>query len=58
MIVRKLEYYREGHSHKHLRDIAGMIELSHDEIDFRDLEKRIKKYALQKEWNEVQKLGT
>jgi hypothetical protein len=58
VIVRKLEYYREGHSHKHLRDIAGMIELSHDEIDFGYLEERIEKHALQKEWNDVQKLVT
>jgi hypothetical protein len=34
VILRKLEYYREGTSHKHLQDIAGMLELSSDQVDF------------------------
>ena len=58
VILRKLEYYKEGKSQKHLRDIAGMIELSQDKIDFGDLKDKIKKYVLQKEWKEVQSLIT
>jgi hypothetical protein len=50
VIVRKLEYYREGGSEKHLRDIAGMVELSSDEIDFKQLEEFIHRYRLEPEW--------
>jgi hypothetical protein len=50
VIVRKLEYYREGGSEKHLRDIAGMVELSSDEIDFKQLEDVVYRYGLEREW--------
>lgn len=53
VILRKLEYYREGGSDKHLRDIAGMIEVSKELIDFTDLENRITQMGLQKEWEEA-----
>jgi hypothetical protein len=33
VILRKLEYFREGQSEKHLRDIRGMLEVSPDQID-------------------------
>ena len=32
VILRKLEYYQEGGSEKHLRDIAGILTLSSDRI--------------------------
>jgi hypothetical protein len=50
VIVRKLEYYREGGSEKHLRDIGGMLALSSDEIDFKVLEEFVQQYRLGKEW--------
>jgi hypothetical protein len=50
VILRKLEYYREGLSEKHLRDISGMLAVSSDEIDFRMLVAEINKRALEKEW--------
>ena len=50
VIVRKLEYYREGGSEKHLRDIAGMLELSSQEIDFKQLDDFVQRYGLEKEW--------
>ncbi|MBF0232165.1 MAG: hypothetical protein HQK65_03900 [Desulfamplus sp.] len=37
VIVRKLEYYREGGSEKHLRDIAGIFSVYSDRIDFHQL---------------------
>ena len=52
VILRKLEYYREGGSEKHLRDIAGMLELSRDEIDFVLLESKVRDMSLKKEWEE------
>ena len=33
VIIKKMEYYREGGSEKHLRDITGMLKVSGDEID-------------------------
>ena len=32
-IIKKLEYYREGNSEKHLRDVAGVLKTSGSEID-------------------------
>lgn len=32
MLVRKLEYFREGGSEKHLRDIGAMLRISRDLI--------------------------
>jgi hypothetical protein len=37
VIVRKLEYYREGRAEKHVTDIRGMLEASDDLIDRRTL---------------------
>jgi len=50
VIVRKLEYYREGNIQKHLQDIAGILEHSSDLIDFKLLEKFTGRYLLDKEW--------
>jgi len=50
VILRKLEYYREGESEKHLRDISSILAFSSDEIDFNILEERIKKRNFEKEW--------
>ncbi len=33
VIIKKMEYYREGGSEKHLRDITGMLKVSPEEID-------------------------
>ncbi len=33
VILKKMEFYREGGSEKHLRDITGMLKVSGDEID-------------------------
>jgi hypothetical protein len=32
-IIKKMEYYRQGGSDKHLRDIAGVLKTSREEID-------------------------
>lgn len=53
VILRKLEYYRESGSEKHLKDISGMAIISGDQIDFALLEDKIKKSGLRKEWELV-----
>jgi hypothetical protein len=50
VILRKLEYFREGKSEKHLRDISSIITVSLNEIDFKVLEEQINMRMLAKEW--------
>jgi len=33
VIIKKMEYYREGHSEKHLRDITGILTISAGQVD-------------------------
>jgi hypothetical protein len=53
VIVRKLEFYREGGSEKHVRDIRGMLSLSSASIDFPSLLRWIEEYGLREFWNRV-----
>ena len=55
VIVRKLQYFREGGSEKHLKDIDGMIALSSDKIDFSMLNEKVQAYGLRQEWEKVKK---
>jgi hypothetical protein len=53
VIIRKLEYYREGGSGKHLKDIKGMLESSEDQIDKPFLDAKLKEFGLERQWCEV-----
>lgn len=53
VIVRKLEYYREGGSDKHLRDIRSMLAVSDDQINHAELGEWIRERGLQAEWKKV-----
>jgi hypothetical protein len=55
VILRKLEYYREGQSEKHLRDIAGILSISLDQINFDELNEKIKQLMLEEEWSSANK---
>jgi hypothetical protein len=57
VIIRKLEYFREGGSEKHLRDIGGMLELSSDQIDFKELEEFVHRYSLEEEWQKAKPIA-
>jgi hypothetical protein len=50
VIVRKLEYYREGRSEKHIRDIRAMLRISGELIDDSRLSAWIGRLGLQAEW--------
>lgn len=50
VIVRKLEYFREGGSEKHLRDIRGMLNVSGEIINRDDLEFWIQRLSMQAAW--------
>ena len=56
VILRKLEYYREGKSQKHLMDIANMLRVSSHQIDFPQLQDKLRRYSLEREWTEAKKL--
>jgi len=51
VILRKLEYYHEGRSEKHLRDISGILAIYSDQINFKILVEKINERLLEKEWN-------
>ena len=53
VIVRKLEYYREGGSEKHLRDIRSMLAISGEQLDKAALTEWIERRGVQSEWQLV-----
>ena len=55
VIVRKLEYFREGGSEKHLRDIRAMLAVSGELIDRAALNEWIQRRSVAKEWERVQR---
>jgi hypothetical protein len=53
VVLRKLEYYREGGSEKHLRDIRAMLDVSADDIDRTYLDEQIALRGLDAAWRAV-----
>ena len=53
VILRKLEYYREGQSEKHILDIHGMVDVSGDSLDQAFLAEQIEHMNLSREWQLV-----
>ncbi len=58
VIIRKLQFYREGNSTKHLRDIASMISESSSEIDHAILGEYLAQLHLEIEWQAAVALTT
>ena len=54
VIIRKLEYFREGGSEKHLRDIAMILSVSQDLLECDWLEAQVKQAQLEGEWARAQ----
>jgi hypothetical protein len=52
-IVRKLEYFREGGSDKHLRDIRAMCHVSAEQIDQRALKGWIVRQGVEAQWQQA-----
>jgi hypothetical protein len=50
VILKKLTYYRDGGSDRHLRDIAAMVRLSGDLIDHATMQNWIERLDLRREW--------
>jgi hypothetical protein len=55
VIIGKLEFYREGGSEKHLRDIRGMLAVT--EIDLDRLEKETAERGLTEAWRQCRPSG-
>ena len=53
VILGKLLYYKEGGSDKHLRDIAGMLQVSGDEIDCSYVDNWAKSLDVEMPWRAV-----
>lgn len=53
VIVRKLEYYSEGHADKHLRAIRAMLAMSGEELDQNLISEWILRRGLEAEWRQV-----
>lgn len=53
VIVKKLEYFREGGSEKHLRDIAGILAISGNDVDSRYISRWARKRGLLDLWEQV-----
>jgi hypothetical protein len=58
VILRKLEYHREGGSEKHLRDIRAMLAVSSDLLDHSELLDWIGRLGLEREWQQVAGKGS
>ncbi|MDQ3699038.1 MAG: hypothetical protein M3373_13605 [Gemmatimonadota bacterium] len=50
VIVRKLEYYRQSGSDRHVRDISGIVRISGDEIDMAALRQLVGERGLTELW--------
>jgi len=53
VILKKLEYYRAGGSDKHLRDIAGVLRITGESLDFAYLERWAKTLGVPELWAQV-----
>jgi hypothetical protein len=54
VIVRKLEFFREGGSEKHLKDIQGILEISASQLDRSVLNEWISRQGIEAQWRLVQ----
>jgi hypothetical protein len=53
VIVRKLEYFQQSESDRHLRDIAGMLRVSGEHIDRGELDRLIDERQLGASWDRI-----
>jgi hypothetical protein len=53
VIVRKLQYYAEGGSDKHLRDIAGVLKVCGDSVDLDYVTRWAANFGVAELWREV-----
>jgi hypothetical protein len=54
-IIKKMEYFREGRSEKHLRDITGVLKTTRERIDLSYIATWAQRLGLDEIWGEIQK---
>ena len=55
VIIKKMEYYKEGGSEKHLRDITGILKVSADAVDRDYISDWARRLGLAEIWDAIQK---
>lgn len=53
VILKKMDYYRRGGSEKHLRDIAGVLRISGEEVDAGYIEEWASRLGLSEIWQAI-----
>jgi len=53
VILRKLQFCKEGGSQKHIRDISSMLKVSAEQINIQDLEQHLEQWGLMDIWNQI-----
>jgi hypothetical protein len=53
VIIKKMEYYREGGSEKHLRDIAGVLKVGEEKVDLQYVAEWAGRLGLEEVWRAV-----
>lgn len=54
VMLKKMEYYREGGSEKHLRDIAGVVQMRGSQIDYQYMAEWSTRLGLSEVWEMIQ----
>lgn len=54
IILGKIVYYAEGGSEKHLRDIAGILRISREEVDLTEITRWAEKLGIVEVWQAIQ----
>lgn len=55
VIIKKMQFYQEGQSDKHIRDIAGILQISEELIDFSYIDLWAKRLGLESLWLAIRK---
>jgi hypothetical protein len=55
VIIKKMEYYKEGGSEKHLRDIAGILKISGEMVDKDYIAEWSRRLGLTEIWDAIQR---
>ncbi|MEW6417551.1 MAG: hypothetical protein AB1480_05440 [Nitrospirota bacterium] len=55
VIIKKMEYYKEGGSEKHLRDITGILKISEELIDYNYISQWADRLGLKDIWEAILK---
>lgn len=53
VIIRKLEYYKQGGSQKHMNDIKSMLQMVSDDLDMKAINRFIVLHGVEQEWRSL-----